>query len=132
MLILFVNSTGRRSLLEPEAELVVVTATPKQTWGRAPLLRMVPAEDKARAHYRIAYGDPDNDFILNKRDGAWALRMRKHIKSKVSYERQLELEAKFVVIPDSNRRNRRSRRQVAPAPLRLYVSVRIDPDAHRR
>ncbi|XP_026325907.1 fibrillin-2-like isoform X2 [Hyposmocoma kahamanoa] len=126
------RSRRRRSVLEPEAELIVVTATPKQTWGRAPLLRLVPAEDKARAHYRIAYGDPDSDFILNKRDGAWALRMRKHIKSKASYERQLELEARFVVNPESSRRNRRSRRQVAPAPLRLYVSVRIDPDAHRR
>lgn len=76
--------SGRRSILEPEAELIVVSAHPKQTWGRAPLLRLVPAEGRARAHYRIAYGDPNNDFVLSKRDGATALRLRRHLKSQVS------------------------------------------------
>lgn len=121
-------STGRRSILEPEAELIVVTATPKQTWGRVPLLRLVPAAGGARPHYRIAYGDDNNDFILNKRDGAWALRLRRHVKPESSLNRQLELEARFVT-PASSTLARRRRRNVAdvPAPLRLYVSVNIAP-----
>lgn len=122
------RSRRRRSLLEPEAELIVVSATPQQTWGRAPLLRLLPAEGGARAHYRIAYGDDQKDFVLSKRDGTWALRLRRHLKSQTALERQLELEARFVAPPVSVAR-RRSRRQAAevPAPLRLYVSVRVAP-----
>lgn len=122
------RSRRRRSLLEPEAELIVVSATPQQTWGRAPLLRLLPAEGGARAHYRIAYGDDQKDFVLSKRDGTWALRLRRHLKSQAALERQLELEARFVAPPVSVAR-RRSRRQAAevPAPLRLYVSVRVAP-----
>lgn len=116
--------TGRRSLLEPEAELIVVTATPKQTWGRAPLLRLLPAEGVARPHYRIAYGDADRNFVLSKRDGAWALRLRKHLKPATVLEQQLELEARFVAPPG---RRRRSVDVSVPAPLRLYVSVKIAP-----
>lgn len=117
--------TGRRSLLEPEAELIVVKATPKQTWGRAPLLRLVPAEGDGHPHYRVAYGDPDRDFVLSRRDGTWALRLRKHLKAKETLERQLELEARFVTPPDSARGKRHI--EDAPAPLRLYVSVRVAP-----
>lgn len=62
----------------------MVSATPQQTWGRAPLLRLLPAEGGARAHYRIAYGDDQKDFVLSKRDGTWALRLRRHLKSQVS------------------------------------------------
>ncbi|CAH2261484.1 jg20136 [Pararge aegeria aegeria] len=118
---------GRRSILEPEAELIVVTATPKQTWGRAPLLRLVPSESDGRPHYRIAYGDPDRNFLLSKRDGTWALRLRKHLKSTEVLEKQLELEARFVAPEMGKRRNRRHVDLDVPAPLRLYVSVRIAP-----
>ncbi|CAH2087726.1 unnamed protein product [Euphydryas editha] len=121
------RSRRRRSLLEPEAELIVVTATPKQTWGRAPLLRLVPAEGDGHPHYRIAYGDPERNFVLSKRDGTWALRLRKHLKSKEILERQLELEARFVTPSDMSRRGKRHVDENTPAPLRLYVSVRIAP-----
>lgn len=114
--------------MEPEAELIVVKATPAQTWGRAPLLRLVPAEGGARAHYRIAYGDDGKDFVLSKRDGAWALRLRKHLKKKAVLDRQLELEARFVPVPESGRkRNRRQVELEIPSPLRLYVSIQIAP-----
>lgn len=118
------SDAGRRSVAEPEAELVVVRARARQTWGRAPLLRLLPAA-AARAHYRLAYGDPDGLFLLNKRDGAWALRLRKHLSSDAVLERQLELEARFVPVPAIGRRARRS--ADVPAPLRLYVSIRIAP-----
>lgn len=121
------RSRRRRSLLEPEAELVVVKATPKQTWGKAPLLRLVPAKDGPRPHYRIAYGDDNKDFILSKRDGTWALKLRRHLKSNAVMERQLELEARFVPVPSIARRRRRHVDLNVPAPLRLYVSVRIAP-----
>lgn len=75
------TALGRRSLLEPEAELIVVSARAQQTWGRAPLLRLVGAEGDGRPHYRIAFGDDSNDFILNKKDGTWALRLRRHLKT---------------------------------------------------
>lgn len=119
---------GRRSLLEPDVELIMVTATPKQTWGRSPLLRLVPAEGGAKPHYRISYGDDNKDFILSKRDGAWALRLRRHLKSETVFERQLELEARFVPVPEIGaRRRRRHLDDMTPAPLKLYVSVRVAP-----
>lgn len=46
----------------------------------------------------------------------------------MALERQLELEARFVAPPEPGRR--RARRQAGvPAPLRLYVSVRVAPRA---
>lgn len=92
------------------------------------MLRLLPARDGARAHYRISYGDDDKDFVLNKKDGAWALRLRRHVKSTASFEKQLELEARFVPVPEIGRR--RGRRHIdlnIPAPLRLYVSVKVTP-----
>ncbi|VVC98752.1 unnamed protein product [Leptidea sinapis] len=118
------RSRRRRSLLEPEAELIVVKATPRQTWGRVPLMRLVAAEGQGRPHYRIAYGDPQKRFILNKKDGTWALRLRKHLKSTDVMETQLEVEARFV----TTQTRRRRQAELVPAPLRLYVSVRIGPD----
>ncbi|XP_053611318.1 fibrillin-2-like isoform X2 [Plodia interpunctella] len=123
------RSRRRRSLLEPEAELIVVTATPRQTWGKVPLLRLVPAEGGPRPHYRIAYGDDNKDFTLSKRDGTWALRLRRHLKSQAVLEKQLELEARFVQPPTLRRRRRNVNIEV-PAPLRLYVSVKIAPKKH--
>ncbi|XP_061719868.1 fibrillin-2-like isoform X1 [Cydia pomonella] len=120
------RSRRRRSLLEPDAELIVVSASPRQTWGRAPLLRMLPAAGGGRAHYRLAYGDPDRNFVLSRRDGGWALRLRRHLKPDAVLEQQLELEARFVTPPSTGRR-RRSVDASVPAPLRLYVSVKISP-----
>lgn len=91
------------------------------------MLRLVPSEGDGRPHYRIAYGDPDRNFVLSKRDGTWALRLRKHLKSKEVLERQLELEARFVIPEAGKKRNRRNINLDVPAPLRLYVSVRIAP-----
>ncbi|XP_028171168.1 latent-transforming growth factor beta-binding protein 4-like [Ostrinia furnacalis] len=72
----------------------------------------------------MKHPDGYSDFILNKRDGAWALRMRRHLKSNTELERQLELEARFVY-PQSRPRSRRaalsplaSSTPLAPAPLR--------------
>ncbi|KAL4717067.1 hypothetical protein ACJJTC_016954, partial [Scirpophaga incertulas] len=123
------RSRRRRTLLEPASELVVVRAAAPQTWGRAPLLRLLPAEARARAHYRLAYGDHDRSFVLSKRDGAWALRLRKHLARRAVFERQLEVEARFVIPPRPGL-NRRTRRQIdltIPAPMRLYITVRIAP-----
>ncbi|GBP21742.1 Fibrillin-3 [Eumeta japonica] len=124
----------RRWSREPEADLVVVSATPRQTWGRAPLLRLVPAEGDAHAHYRLVYGNDDKEFALSKRDGAWALRLRRHLKSRDSFLRQLEIEARVLPAPApvSRRRRARARRHTLaemPAPLRLYVWVRVAPPA---
>ncbi|XP_037292482.1 fibrillin-2 isoform X4 [Manduca sexta] len=124
------RSRRRRSLLEPEAELIVVKARPRQTWGRAALVRLLPAAGGARAHYRVAYGDDDRLFSLSKRDGAWALRLRKHLKPDAVLSRQLEIEARFVPAPEPGRRRGRRAAEV-PAPLRLYVSVSVAPDAAR-
>lgn len=130
MLFNYTPLLGRRSLLEPEAELIVINMTPKQTWARAPILRLVPAEGVGRPHYRIAYGDPEKNFVLSKREGTWALRLRKHVRSQEVLEKQLEIEARFVM-PQTDRRRRRQL-DSAPAPLRLYVSVRVAPHPHTR
>lgn len=73
---------------------MAVRARAAQTRRRAALLRLLPAEGGPRAHYRITYGNHNNDFILNKRDGVWALRLRKHLKPHSTLEEQLELEAR--------------------------------------
>ncbi|XP_037874370.1 fibrillin-1 isoform X2 [Bombyx mori] len=117
------RSRSRRSVLEPEAELVVVRSRPERTWARAPLLRLTPAAPRPRPHYRIAYGDPDRLFTLSKRDGAWALRLRKQLPRDAELRAQLEIEARFV----SPRRMRRDVTSSQP-PVRLYVSVDISPD----
>lgn len=116
---------NRRALSEPEAELVLVKKEAADTWGRKPILQLTPASAVRGGpilHYRIAYGDPHDEFVLNKKKGEqmWYLRVRRRLKSTEVLERQLELEGRYV-----SPRSRRTVRHTTPATLRLYVTVRV-------
>lgn len=108
----------RRSSLEPEAALTVV----RRPWSaRGPLLRLLPAERAASSHFRVSYGDPLGLFRLQRVRGSWLLRLRGRPPPS-GLRAQLELEARP---GPAHGRSRRSTRQ--PAPLRLYVSVVVEP-----